>query len=146
MSLRNTFKTDSTLESEGKRFVIGVNEDGSEQYVVLARMGKANKAYIKMVERMTAPHRAAIENNAMPEKLSTKIMREVFANTIVKDWGGLPESEWTGNDADVKMVKYSPEKAIALFEALPDLYDDWAEKARSTANYRAEQLKVEAGN
>jgi len=146
MSLRNTFKTDSALETEGKRFVIGVNEDGSEQYVVLARMGKANKPYIKMVERMTAPHRAAIENGAMPEKLSTKIMREVFANTIVKDWGGLAESEWTGVDSDTKLVKFSPEKAIALFETLPDLYDDWAEKARSAANYRAEQLKVEAGN
>lgn len=146
MSLRDTFKTDETLEVEGKKFVIGVNEDETEQYVILARMGKANKAYIKMIEQKTAPHRAAIEHNSMPEKLSTRIMREVFSETVVKGWGGLPQSEWTGNAEDTKYIPFSPEKARELFEALPGVYDDWAEKARSASNYRAEQLKVEAGN
>lgn len=147
MSLRKTFKTDSQLETQGKKFVIGINEDdGSEQFVILARMGKANKEYIKMVEVKSAPHRAAIEHGSMPEKLSTRIMREVFAHTVVKGWGGLRESEWTGNDADTKERKYTPEAAIELFEQLPDLYDDWADKARAASNFRSEQLKVEAGN
>lgn len=146
MSLRSTFKTDASLEAEGKKFVIGVNDDGTEQFVILARMGKANKGYIKAVERMTAPHRAAIENNSMPEKLSTRIMREVFANEVVKDWGGLPRSEWTGDAKDTEYVKYTPDEAVALFNELPELYDDWTEKARTASNFRAEQLKVEAGN
>jgi hypothetical protein len=146
MSLRSTFKTDNALETQGKKFVIGINNDESEQYVILARMGKANKPYIKLIERLTAPHRAAIEHGSIPEKLSTKIVREAFAREVVKGWGGLRESEWTGNDADTKEVKFTPEKAMELFEQLPDLYDDWADKARAASNFRAEQLKEEAKN
>lgn len=153
MGLRDTFKTDPKLETEGKRFVIGINEgekEGSpnyEQFVILARMGKSNKDYLKAIEVKSSPHRAAIEHGTMPEKLSSRIMREVLAETVVKGWGGLPRSEWTGDEKDAKIyVPFSPEEALALFTELPGVYDDWSDKAKAASNYRAEQLKVEAKN
>jgi hypothetical protein len=150
MSLRSTFKTDNTLETEGKVFEIGVNEHeahkGSIQTVTLARMGKSNKAYLATMERLTAPHRAAIEHGSMPEKLSGRILRQAFAETVVKNWDNIPLSEFTGKEDDVEYVKFTPAKAIELFELLPELFDDWSEKARASSNFRAEALKVEAKN
>lgn len=150
MSLRSTYQTDSTLESEGKVFEIGVNENpvhkDSVQTVKLARMGKSNKAYLAAMERLTAPHRAAIEHGSMPEKLSGRILRQAFAETVVKDWGNIPLSEFTGIETDTDYVKFTPEKAIELFGILPELFDDWSEKARAASNFRVEALKVEAKN
>lgn len=147
MSLRSTYTTDKTAEVEGKWFDIGVNEDdGSVMRIRLARMGKANKRYMKEVERKVSPHRDAIERETMPTGLADRIMREVFVDTVLLDWEGIRASELSGNDEDKAPLKFNRDNALKLFEALPDMYDDWEAKARKSSSFREAQLEQDAKN
>lgn len=147
MGLRNTHKTDNTLETEGVRIEVDVNEHNGEPIaIILARMGKTNKAYTKELDKVTKPHMAAIQNETMPIALGDKLIRGVFARTVLKGWENLPLSEFTGNDKDTELVPFSPEKALELFDALPGVYDDWEERAKKTANFREEERKTAAKN
>lgn len=147
MGLRTTHKTDPKLEAEGVEIEVDINDHNGEPITItVARMGKSNKQYTKMLERVTKPHQAAIQNETMPIELGDRLLREVFAETVLRGWNNLPKSELTGNPEDTELLPFSKENALALFKALPGVYDDWEERAKKTANFREHEREVAAGN
>jgi hypothetical protein len=143
MSLRGTFKTNKTKEVEGVDIPVGINEHNKQPITIkISRMSRSNKRYTKALEEATRIHSAAINNETLDNEIGSSILREVFADTVLLGWGNLPKSELTGNDADKDELPYSRENALALFEELPDLYDDWEKRAKSSAAFRdAEKAK-----
>lgn len=147
MSLRKTFKTDHAAEVNGVWVPVGMNEHNSKPIEIhISRMSKANKRYTKALEAATRPHMAAIQNESMDNDLGAKLLQEVFVDTILLGWKNLPKSELTGNDGDKAELPFNRENALALFAELPELYDDWEDRAKKAANFREAQQEVAAKN
>lgn len=147
MSLRKTFKTDRTAETEGVWLDVGINDHNKEPIrIKLSRMSKSNKRYTKQLNAVTKPHQSAIQNDALDNDLAGKMLQEVFADTILLDWENLPKSELTGNEEDTDLLEFNRENALALFKELPDLYDDWESRATKAAAFREAEREVAAKN
>jgi hypothetical protein len=147
MGLRDTFLTNKTLEAEGVELPVAVNDHNNEPITInVSRMSRSNKRYTKRLEAATRPHSAAIARETLDNELGAKILREVFVDTVLLGWGNMPLSEFTGNAADTEIVPYSRERALELFDIMPDLYDDWEKKAQSSSNFRDEDRELNAGN
>lgn len=147
MSLRKTFKTDKTAEIEGVEVEVAVNEHNGRPITIrLARMSTTNKRYTKELDRVTKPHMAAIQNDAMDNDLARKMLQKVFVDTILLGWSNLPKSELTGNAEDTEDLEFTADNAMALFDEMPDLYDDWEGRAKKAAAFREAEKEKSAGN
>lgn len=147
MSLRKTFKTDQTAEVEGVWFDVGINEHNNKpERVKLSRMSRTNKKYAKELERVTRPHQSAIQNEALDNDLGNKLLREVFVDTVILDWDNIPKSELTGNSEDSELLEFTRENVLALFDELPELYDDWEIKAKKASGFREKEVETNAKN
>lgn len=147
MSLRKTFKTDRNAEIEGVQIEVGINDHNQKAiWIRIARMSASNKRYTKELNRVTKPHQSAIQNDAMDNELARKMLQEVFADTILLEWGNLPKSELTGNDDDKDDLEFTRENVLALFKELPDLYDDWEARANKAAAFREQEREAAAKN
>jgi len=140
--LRKMFKTVPSLEEKGV-----VIEYGEGVEITVARAGGANKKFARMLTRLTKPHRRAIQTETVPEGVEKKIVMETYANSIVKDWKGITKDIITGDDADAEIqLECTAENIIAVFEALPDLFEDVAKCSQNISLYRAEILEADSGN
>jgi len=139
MSLFKQFATNKDAEQDGIWVEYGPNDDGTIPGFKIARAGKSNKKWAKAVERATKPHRRAIQLETMDNALSEKIMLGVFVESILIDWRNV-------QGKDGKLLQLTKESATALFEALPELYDDLNDKASKAAIFRDEALENEAKN
>lgn len=147
MGLRKNFGTDKALEVEGVKIEVDINEHNGKPIVIhVARMSKSNKRYAKALEEVTRPHQAAIANETLDQELGSKLLQEVFADTILLGWSNLPKSELTGDDKDTAELPFSRENALKLFAELPDVYDDWEGRAKKAANFREAARKSNAKN
>src|SRR5215469_7204286 len=117
MSLRKTFRTDRTAEIEGVEVQVAVNDhNGKPISIRIARMSTSNKRYTKELNRVTKPHMAAIQNDALDDELARKMLQKVFVDTILLGWDNLPKSELTGDENDTELLPFTPENALALFD------------------------------
>lgn len=148
MSLRGTFKTDLNAETEGVELEVGVNEfNGQPITIRLSRMSKSNKRYTKKLEAVTRPHQSAINNESLDNDLAQKMLQGVFVDTILLGWGNVPKFDLTGKEEDKsKTLDFTRENALALFAELPDLYDDWEDRAKKAAAFREKASEDTAGN
>jgi hypothetical protein len=148
MSFRKTFKTDQNLEVEGVEIEVGINEfNGEPMTIRIARMSKANKRYTKRLEAVTRPHQSAIQNESLDNELAQKMLQGVFVDTILLGWNNVPKYDLTGVEADKDvLLDYNRENALALFAEMPDLYDDWEDRAKKAASFREKEREDAAGN
>lgn len=147
MSLRKTFKTDRTAEVEGVDVEVAINEHNGEPIKIrIARMSTSNKKYTKALNKATTPHRSAIQNDALDNELARKMLQKVFIETILLGWSNLPKSELTGDEGDTEALEFTAENALALFNEMPDLYDDWEGRAQKAAAFREAETEASAGN
>ncbi len=147
MSLRKTFKTDRNAEVEGVWLEVSVNDhNGKPIEIKISRMSSSNKRYTTELNKVTKPHQSAIQNDALDNDLARKMLQGVFASTVILDWRNLPKSELTGNDADTDDLEFTQENVLALFEEMPDLYDDWEARANKAAVFRETEREIAAKN
>lgn len=147
MSLRKTFKTDKVAEVEGVEVEVAVNDhNGQPIKIRIARMSSTNKRYTKELNKVTKPHQSAIQNDSFDNDLARGMLQKVFVDTILLGWTNLPKSELTGDDADTEDLEFSRENALALFEEMPDLYNDWEGRAQKAAAFREAERTTTSGN
>lgn len=146
-SLRKTFKTDKNAEIKGVKVPIGINEHNNrEMSITLTRMTRTNKKYAQALDEATRPHQAAIQAETINDDFALKMLQGVFADTILLGWDNIPKSELTGNDDDTDELLFTRENVMALFEEMPDLYQDWKGRAEKAATFREVMQKGAAGN
>ncbi len=81
------------------------------------RAGGSNKRFIRAFQAAIKPHRRQMDRGTLDPEVSEQIMREVYSRTVVLDWKGIKDAE--GQD-----VPYSPEAAVELFKAVPEMFND----------------------
>lgn len=139
MNLFKQFATDPQAEKEGVRFEIGVNSQGETIAFQIARAGGQNIRYVKAIEAKTKPYRMQIQAGTIDPEIAARLMREVFAESVVIGWEGV-------EDENGRLLTYSPEAAATLFEQLPELYALLQEQAQNVALYRKDALDNVAKN
>ena len=142
MSLYKDFKTSDKLEVEGVRFT-----NGTYAYT-LARSGGANKKFQKLFERLSRPHRRQMDNGTLDAVVAERLMREVYAKTVVIKWETLKDDEWVEGIEleDGSIVPATPDVLVEVFEDLPDAFSQIMEDAKSTSYFRLEGMEEDAGN
>lgn len=147
MSLASLFKTNANLERKGVAIEMPApNDDGSLPVFYLARAGRLNPDYQKVMERVMRPHRRAANLGVLPQAKQDELTREVFAEAGVLGWKFVPRSDVTGNKDDTGYAEYSKENAIALFVNLPDLYQALIEMSVERTTFQDADKEEDAKN
>lgn len=144
MSMYDQFKTDPQLESRE-----GVILDYGDFRVTVLRAGGNNKAYQRALETKTRPYRRAIQTETMSPERSLQVLREVYAEHVVKRWEVKNEDgEWVegveGPDGDI--LPANPDNILRVFNDLPDLFMDIQEQANKVGLFRAAVQEAASGN
>jgi hypothetical protein len=139
MNLYKQFKTDETLEKQGIQLSYGNNDNGEEILITISRAGSSNSNYTRVVEAKTKPYRRQIQAETLPRDVSDKIMREVYAESIVLGWSGVC-------DQDGNSLSFTKENVIKLFTDLPDLFEDVKEQANKASLFRSEEMSSDSKN
>lgn len=139
MSLYSQFQTDPKLEKEGILLEYGETSDGKPICIRIARAGGANKAFEKKMEFETKPVRRQLQNETIGNTQLLKILRKVYAETVVLGWENV-------EDRNGKPIPFNVENCIQLFTDLPDLFTDLQEQSRRAALFREQALEDDAKN
>lgn len=128
-----------SYETDPEREVNGILIDYGNFRVTVARAGGANKQYLKLLEAKTKPFKRAMAVEAMDNELSLEILKEVYAETIVKDWETKVDGKWKkgieqkGSD---KLLPVNAKNVMQTFINIPDIFLGIREDADRIALYR----------
>ena len=138
-NLYKQYRTDPNLETSGIFLNYGPNSKGDPMRIRIARAGGANKGFSKALERITRPHRRAIQTGTLSNDLSDSLMKGAFAETVILGWENIegPEGE---------ILDFNKENVIRVLDDLPDLYADLREQANNVALFRETILDDDLGN
>ena len=142
MSLYKAFKTSKKLETEGVTFELYGNR------ITMARAGAANTDFVAAMTKKTQPYRRQIAQGSMDPKEELRLLREVYAETVILGWEAQVGGEWkSGIETESGgLIPFTPDNVIKTLEALPELFIELQGLASNAAQYRAEDLKDDAGN
>ena len=129
------FATDNVKEQKG------IRRDYGDFWILMARAGVANKKYEKSLERISAPHRRAIEIGKLPTHIYTELLIQVYADAVIKDWGGEGAVDQEGN-----VLACTKENVIKVFTAAPDLFSVVVQDAQNYELFKDEAIKADSGN
>ena len=127
------FQADDGLENEGIDLAFGHG-----RYITVARSGGGNRRYRVALTEAYKPHKAAMERNTMDDETATKMLREVFAKTVVLDWRG-----W--KDDAGEEIPYSSDACMDLFEAAPEIFRIVQDESEKFANFAKQEVE-DSGN
>lgn len=149
MSLYKNFKSDENLEKSGILLEYGTNSAGKDITIRIARAGGANTQFQKRMEAVVKPYRRQIQTETIDTKMVEKLVRQVYAETVVLGWENVefPVLDSEGKDTGaVEELPYTVANCLRLFNDLPDLFLDVQEQAQRAALFRAEIREADAGN
>lgn len=134
MSTYGQFRTNPKVEKEG--VVLDYGEAGAFR---VARAGGSNKAYLSAIEKMHRKYRKQIQLGILSEAVSQKILRDIFADTVILGWEGV-----TGPDGEP--LEFNRANVLRVLEDLPDLFQDIREQAANVALFRESLEEIDSGN
>lgn len=127
---------DPAAEKEGTWFEYIKN--GQTFRVKLARSGTSNPEYMKLQARLLKPWRAGAKGGQAPEippEADRQIMRQLYAETVVRDW------EFKDFDEP-----FSVANCVATFKMLDDFLTWAVNISDSQDNFRKVEIEEAAGN
>jgi hypothetical protein len=139
MSLYNQFKSDDKLEKEGILLQYGENSKKLPICIRIARAGGSNVAFRKRMEIIVKPYRRQLQTETIDEKTLERIIRQVYAETVVLGWENVEDEKGMA-------LPFTVDNCMRLFNDLPDLFLDIQEQAQRAALFRTEVQEVEAKN
>ncbi len=140
--LRKMFETDTQVERDG---IWVVYAPGVE--VRIARAGGSNKFFAKTMQRLSKPHRRAIQTESVDDSILLDIFIQTYAAAVVVDWKGFTKDLITKDDADSEEVlEFNKDNVEAVLRAQPDLFMDIQKASDQISYFRAEVLEADAGN
>jgi hypothetical protein len=153
MSLYKHFKTDENVEKTGILLEYGTTVVNGKEVPIairIARAGGANRAYERLMEAEVKPHRRMIQNETIEKAVVERILKKVYAQTVVLGWENVDlEARMEGDKVVLPELKNAPfnvENCIRLFEDLPDLFEDIKTQAQKASLFRKDIQDADAKN
>ncbi len=141
-ALHKAFNSNKDLEKSGILLQYGeVVRDGKKVPVTItiARAGGSNTRFDKVFEVKTKPYKRLIQSDALDKEVSKKIMREVYAETVILGWENVQNNE-------DEFLPFNKENVITILTELPDLFDDIAAQASKASLFRDEIIEADSKN
>jgi len=126
-------QADKILETQGIDLAFG-----GGRVITVARSGGSNRKYRSMMAEVYKPHKRALENGTLDDETAGRLLREVFAKTVVLDWKG-----WT--DENGEPVPFSFENCVSLFEDAPEIFDVVQDESGKFSNFSMQEVE-DTGN
>lgn len=139
MNLFKTFKTNATLETDGIWLEYGQNSKGEPIRIRISRAGGSNVRFAKVMERITRPHKKALELGVLDNSVAQRLFQEGYAEAVVLDWTGV-------EDENDQPLPFSREAVVKLFQDLPELFRDIKEQADNSQLFREHVRSSDLGN
>jgi hypothetical protein len=133
MGLYEDFATNPDIEKDGV-----VLEYGNAR-IRIARAGGNNTRFSKRFEVAMRPYRRQLKSGTMDEDTAARLMREVYADTVILGWEGV-----TGRDK--APLAFTRENVLQVLTDLPDLFADIQEMSNKVALFREEIREDDAKN
>jgi len=139
-SIFDIFETDSDVETKG---VLLRYSDTIR--ILVARAGGSNKKFERLIKNMTKPHRQLLKAMSAgtasdsDAKVLEGILQEAYSQSVVLGWEGITERDGT-------VIECTPANVKALFERIPQLWNDIRDFAANYMNYLAEDTDEVAKN
>ena len=145
-------------ETDAAKELAGVPLDFGDHRVTLRRQGGANaSAYDTELDKAIRPFRAALRAGVFPKQREEEIVFRVFARKIVTRWetlrsslgklgAGEADGFVDGIDMRGKLVPFSEDTVVAVYQALPSLYLDHREAAKGEQLFRLERQEDDQKN
>lgn len=142
MGLYSQFQTNEDLEKSG------VVIDYGSFRVLIARAGGGNTDFMRVLAAKTKPHRRAIQTETMDPNLAQSIEKEVYAETVVRNWETLVDGEWVQGieSPNGGLLDVTKENIQETFENLPDLFYDLKDQANKVAIFRQAEMEADTKN
>lgn len=146
MSAFDVFGSSEKLETEGVWQTFG------DFKIRIARAGGANKRFARLLEAKTKPYMRAVKTDTLDMDTQVRLLREVFAETVVTGWQvkkTVDGKEVWADEVEVAPGVYeafSPASVLKAFVALPNLFTDVQQQANSFAIFRDEVRLANSGN
>ena len=134
MSTYSKFQTDAALELNG--ITLDLGEAGR---FVIARAGGANKKFAKRFAELTKPYRRAIQTETLSEEIGSKLLRQVYIETVLLSWDGV-------TDENGEKLTFTSGNAEKLFSDLPWLFEEIRRTAEDAAIFRTVVQEADAKN
>jgi len=130
----SSLKTDKLKEEEG-----GWVTFGADLMVKIARMDNIN--YLSCLRKLSKGHISQIRLNDDPKTIDLieSFRRKAMARHILLDWKNMEDDEG-------KTIQYSYEKALELFESIPEFYRGVIELSSDATNFKVEERSESLGN
>jgi len=132
------FKPSEKLEQEG------IWLDYGDFRIKVTRAGATNQRFKQLFEAKMKPHRRAMANDTMDNRVAEKVTREVWAESIVLGWDsplGAGLIPYKGGE-----FPFSAANCIQLFDDLPDLFIDVREQSMKLGLFLDATAEADAGN
>jgi len=142
MSMYSQFATDQGLEKNG------VVLDYGNFRVTIARAGGSNKKFSRLLERKTKPYRRQIQNDSMDDVVAERILREVYAESIIQNWETLEGDKWKKGieSPDGKILPFCNNNIFDTLTNLPELFADIQTQASKAALFKQTTQEDDAKN
>ena len=142
-SLTSLYSSNAQKETEGV-WVYPAGEGENAPAFKIARAGGANKAFEMEQMKALRPYQKLIQANSKkpsPEvmELIKRTTKEMFLKTCMLDWRNVRNSK-------KEIVPFSKEQAAAMFEQLPDLYDELLAQSQAITTFQDEEIEADSGN
>lgn len=150
VGLLSTFGTDSTKEKQGAWIDIISNDDGSMCQMKIARMGSANKQFMKRYASMQKRFKGSIDG--VPTDKEVSALQEAFVDTVLIDWKNVEDIRKVENETfptpvgTVRYMEFNRPNALLLFKTLPDLFDYVVGEAGKRENFQTSENEELAKN
>jgi len=122
MSINKQYRTDKSRETDGVTIEYADTDGNVEAWFLCRRPGGRNMDFQRALNKRLRKYREAIQemDEEEQEDLLTKIYAEVYAETVILDWGGDIEGPDGTNPAEC-----TQENIVWLFhEDCPDLFEN----------------------
>lgn len=139
------FKTSTNHETQG----VWLEEPMFR--VRVRRAGGSNTAYTQRGEKAFRPYRRAIANNSLDAKLMDRILREIYVDSVIVGWSvrDTVDGDWQDNKMhgiDGAVVEYNRENAMAVLEAVPELWSAIRDQSSNITLFSGEEVVDDAKN
>jgi len=142
MSMYSQFATDQGLEKNG------IVLDYGHFRVTVSRAGGSNKKFQRALESKTKPYRRQIQNDSMDDIVAERILREVYAQTVIQNWETLDGEKWKKGieSQDGKVLPFCDQNVFDTLTNLPELFADIQTQASKAALFKQTTQEDDAKN
>jgi len=133
-NLYSAFATSKEVEKEGV-----IIKYGEATSIRIARAGGSNTAFSLRYEVLMRPYRRLAQTGQMDKEVQAEIMRQLYAETVVRGWKGVADREGS-------VLDFSVANCVQLFKDLPDLFDDIVNHSLNASLFREEVREEDSKN